>query len=91
MFNLGELKMRKLLSILLLLFFISPVFAKTVQCVKKYQVFAGAYSDANDVTPQIQSMINKGWKVVSITPITIRCADSNPTDYVIVLYEKDEE
>ena len=31
--------MKKILIILALLFLISPVFAKTVQCVKKYQVF----------------------------------------------------
>lgn len=84
--------MKKILVLLLLLLFISPVFAKTIQCVKKYQVYNGAYAiETNDVTPQIQSMIDKGWKVVSITPITIRCANSNPTDYVIVLYEKEEE
>ena len=84
--------MKRILALLLLLLFISPVFAKTVQRVKKYQVYNGAYSiETNDVTPQIQSMIDKGWEVVSITPITIRCASSNPTDYVIVLYEKEEE
>ena len=46
--------------------------------------------ETNDVTPQIQSMINNGWKVVSITPITVRCANSNPTDYVIVSFEREE-
>ena len=83
--------MKRFLIVLMLLMFISPVFAKTVQCVRKYQVYKGAYSiDAIDVTPQIQSMIDKGWKVVSITPITIRCANSNPTDYVIVIFEREE-
>lgn len=82
--------MKKFLIVLMLLG-LSPLFAKTVQCVKRYQVYNGAYSiDTKDVTPQIQSMIDKGWKVVSITPITIRCANSNPTDYVIVLFEREE-
>lgn len=83
--------MKKFLIVLMLLALISPVFARTVQCVKKYQVYNGAYSiETNDVTPQIQSMIDKGWKVISITPITIRCANSNPTDYVIVIFEMEE-
>ena len=83
--------MKRFLIVLMLLLFISPVFARTIQCVKKYQVYNGAYSiDTKDVTPQIQSMIDKGWKVVSITPITVRCANSNPTDYVIVLFEMEE-
>jgi hypothetical protein len=80
--------MKKIL-IILLLFLVSPVFAKTVQCVRKYQVQADSYS-TYDVTPAIQSMINMGWKVVSITPITIKYHDTNPTDYVIVLFERDE-
>ena len=83
--------MKRFLIVLMLLLFISPVFARTVQCVKRYQVYNEAYSiDTKDVTPQIQSMINNGWKVVSITPITIRCANSNPTDYVIVVFEREE-
>lgn len=83
--------MKRFLIALMLLALISPVFARTVQCVKKYQVYKGAYSiETNDVTPQIQSMIDKGWKVVSITPITIRCSGSNPTDYVIVVFEMEK-
>lgn len=81
--------MKKILIILLLLFLISPVFAKTVQCVRKYQVQADSYS-TYDVTPAIQSMINMGWKVMSITPITVKNSYSNPTDYVIVVFEKEE-
>ena len=81
--------MKKFLIVLMLLLFISPVFCKTVQCVKNYQVYK-CYSYTYDVTPQIQSMINQGWKVVSITPIT-KCYDrSNPTDYVIVVFEREE-
>ena len=83
--------MKRFLIVLMLLMFISPVFAKTVQCVRKYQVFKSAYaSETYDVTPQIQSMINSGWRVVSITPVTYRCGDANPTDYVIVLFEREE-
>lgn len=81
--------MKKFLIILALLFLISPVFAKTVQCVKKYQV-CGGIGITYDVTPSIQSMINLGWKVVSITPISIKSGYSNPTDYVIVVFEKEE-
>lgn len=84
--------MKKFLIVLTLLFLISPVFAKTVQCVKKYQVF---YENRNgyealDVTPAIQSMINMGWKVVSITPVTTKYYNANPTEYVIVIFEREE-
>lgn len=83
--------MKKLFIVLTMLFLMCPMFAKTVQCVKKYQVFKSAHSiETYDVTPQIQSMIDKGWKVVSITPVTHRCGDSNPTDYVIVVFEREE-
>ena len=81
--------MKKFLIVLTLLFLINPIFAKTVQCVKKYQVFCSV-NVTYDITPSIQSMINMGWKVVSITPITVRIYDSNPTDYVIVLFEREE-
>lgn len=84
--------MKKFLIILLtLLFLISPVFAKTVQCVKRYQTHSDRYIDAMDVTPAIQSMINMGWKVVSITPVTRQViGHTNVTDYVIVVFEKEE-
>ena len=39
---------------------------------------------------EINKMICEGWKVISITPISKRLYDSNPTDYVIVIYEKEE-
>lgn len=81
--------MKKFFIILILLFLISPVFAKTTQCVKKYQVYGGV-GIAYDVTPAIQSMINMGWKVVSITPVSVKAGYSNPTEYVIVIFEKEE-
>ena len=81
--------MKKFLIILTLLFLISPVFAKTVQCVKKYQVYCN-YKSTYDVTPEIQSMLNMRWRVVSITPILQESGYSNPTDYVIVVFEREE-
>ena len=81
--------MKRLLILLILLMATSSVFAKTVQCVKKFQVYAD-HRSTYDVTPAIQSMLNMGWKVVSITPITMKDNYSNPTDYVIVLFERDE-
>lgn len=81
--------MKKFLIVLTLLLLINPVFAKTAQCVRKYQVQADSYS-TYDVTPAIQSMIDMGWKVMSITPITVKDSNSNPTDYVIVVFEKEE-
>ena len=81
--------MKRFLIVLVLLTLISPIFAKTVQCVKKYQVNGGA-GVAYDVTPAIQSMINMGWKVVSITPVSVKAVYANPTDYVIVLFEREE-
>lgn len=81
--------MKRFLLAIMLLLLISPVFAKTVQCVKRYQVNDG-YRCTIDVTPQINYMLNAGWKVVSITPITMWIDRANPTDYVIVVYEKEE-
>lgn len=81
--------MKKFLIILVLLFLLSPVFAKTIQCVRKYQVYAD-YRSTYDVTPAIQSMLNMGWKVVSVTPVTRKDSYANPTDYVIVVFEKEE-
>lgn len=85
--------MKKILIILALLFLISPVFAKAAQCVKKYQVFyenGARNGETADVTLQIQYMLTVGWKVASITPVSKRKFDSNPTDYVIVVFEKEE-
>lgn len=82
--------MKKFLIVLVLLFLINPVFAKVIQCAKKYQIHGG-FGTAYDVTPSIQSMIDAGWKVVSITPISARQSSStNPTEYIIVIFEKEE-
>ena len=82
--------MKKFLIILTFLFLINSVFAKTIQCVKKYQVHGG-FGTAYDVTPSIQLMIDAGWKVVSITPVSARQSSStNPTEYIIVIFEKEE-
>ena len=81
--------MKRFLIVLVLLALISPVFARTIQCVKRYQVYRDSVS-TYDVTPAIQSMINMGWRVVSITPVTIKAVYSNPTDYVIVVFEMEE-
>ena len=84
--------MKRFLIVLMLLMFISPVFAKTVQCVRSYQVLKDytCYGSTYDVTPGINSMLNQGWRVVSITPVTVRKGDTMPTDYVIVLFEREE-
>ena len=81
--------MKRFLIVLMLLTLISPEFARTVQCVKKYQVHNG-YRSTFDVTPQIQYMIDCGWKVVSITPIFKEEYHAAPTDYVIVVFEREE-
>ena len=81
---------KKLFIVLTMLFLMCPMFAKTVQCVKKYQIYNG-YKSTLDATPQIQFMINSGWKVVSITPIAMQNNNANPTDYIIVVFEKEEE
>ena len=84
--------MKRFLIVLMLLIFISPVFAKTVQCVRTYQVLKdyNVYGSTFDVSPAINSMINQGWRVVSITPVTARSGDAMPTDYVILLFEREE-
>ena len=84
--------MKRFLIVLMLLTLISPVFARTVQCVRSYQVLKDytPYGSTYDVTPAINSMLNQGWRIVSITPVTVRNGDTMPTDYVIVLFEKEE-
>ena len=57
---------------------------------KLYQIHGG-FGTAYDVTPSIQLMIDAGWKVVSITPVSARQSSStNPTEYIIVIFEKEE-
>ena len=82
--------MKRFLIVLMLLALISPVFAKTVQCVKRYQVYNGYRNNALDITPAIQYMIDMGWKVVSITPVSKEEYHAAPTDYVIVVFEREE-
>ena len=80
--------MKKFLAILIMLFLISPIFAKTTQCVKGYQTYDNYDSDR--LASDIQYMINQGWKVVSITsPIIIKYGSSSYAQ-VIVLFEKEE-
>lgn len=77
--------MKKFLAILTLLFLISPIFAKIVQHVESYSRLS-----VSEIVSDIQSMINQGWKVVSITsPIIIKYGSSSYAQ-VIVLFEKEE-
>ena len=78
--------MKKFLTMLLVFMFACSVFAKT-QKVVKYNVFDNY--QAKDPTPEINFMISHGWHVVSITPITAKVGYSNPTDYIIVVFEKE--
>ena len=66
--------------------FACSVFAKT-QKVVKYSIFD--YHQTKDPTPEINFMISQGWHVVSITPITKVSGYSNPTDCIIVVFEKE--
>ena len=78
--------MKKFLTMLLVFMFACSVFAKT-QKVVKYSIFD--YHQTKDPTPEINFMISDGWHVISITPITTRVGYSNPTDYIIVVFEKE--
>ena len=78
--------MKKFLTMLLVFMFACSVFAKT-QKVVKYSIFDNY--QAKDPTSEINSMISDGWYVVSITPITAKVGYSNPTDYIIVVFEKE--
>ena len=75
--------MKKFLTMLFVFMFACSVFAKT-QKVIKYSVFRQI-----DPTPEINFMISQGWHVVSITPISKVSGYSNPTDYIIVVFEKE--
>ena len=78
--------MKKFLTMLFVFMFACSVFAKT-QKVVKYSIFD--YHQIKDPTPEINFMISQGWYVVSITPITVKIGYSNPTDYIIVVFEKE--
>lgn len=87
--------MKKITLVLLFLLFLSPAFAKTVQRVKKYDIYkAPALWESNaewvDVVPEIQSMIDRGWRVVSITAINEVYYQGSQTAYLIVVFEKDD-
>ena len=62
------------------------MFAKT-QKVIKYSIFD--YHQTKGPTPEINFMISQGWHVVSITTITKVSGYSNPTDCIIVVFEKE--
>ena len=78
--------MKKFLTMLFVFMFACSVFAKT-QKVIKYDIFD--YHQTKDPTPEINFMISQGWYVVSITPITTKVGYSNPTDCIIVVFEKE--
>ena len=75
--------MKKFLTMLFVFMFACSVFAKT-QKVIKYSTYKTI-----DPTPEINFMISQGWHVVSITPITKVSGYSNPTDCIIVVFEKE--
>ena len=87
--------MKKLFIVLTMLFLMCPMFAKTVQCVKKFDIY---HSDGNwvwntewrDIIPDIQEMIDKGWKVVCMTPVIMPIGNGSTTKYVIVVFEREE-
>ena len=78
--------MKKFLTMLFVFMFACSMFAKT-QKVIKYSIFD--YHQTKDPTPEINFMISQGWHVVSITPITKVSGYSNPTDCIIVVFEKE--
>ena len=85
--------MKKVIIALLFLLFISPMFAKTIQCVKRYKAWENYYDKRNkyksEIVPQLEDMLSEGWKIVSITPISAP-EGLGSTDYVIVVFEKEE-
>lgn len=78
--------MKKFLAMLFVFMLACSVFAKT-QKVIKYSIYD--YYQTKDPTSEINFMISDGWYVVSITPITTKVGYSNPTDYIIVVFEKE--
>ena len=79
--------MKKFLTMLFVFMFACSVFAKT-QKVVKYSV-CDRCCRTIDPTPEINFMISHGWHVVSIIPIIKKSSSSNPTDYIIVVFEKE--
>ena len=79
--------MKKILTMLFIFMFTCSVLAKA-QKVVKYSV-CDRCCRTIDPIPEINFMISHGWHVVSITPITTKVGYSNPTDYIIVVFEKE--
>ena len=89
------MKLKKLFIIVIMLFLMCPIFAKTIQCVKRFDIYKNDSiwvdgAEWLDVTPAIQEMIDKDWKVVCITPITAKYFEGSHTTYIIVVFEKEE-
>ena len=87
--------MKRLFIVLTMLILMCPLFAKTVQCVKRFDVYhpTSVWRDGTewrDITSDIQEMINKGWKIVCTTPITMCIGSGSATQHVIVVFEKEE-
>ena len=64
------------------------LYLQKTQKVIKYSVF-NHHHQTIDPTHEINFMISQGWHVVSITPITAKVGYSNPTDCIIVVFEKE--
>ena len=89
------MKLKKLFIVVIMLFLMCPMFTKTIQLVKRFDTYKNdsvwaSGAEWHDVTPDIQEMIDKGWKVVCITPITMKYYEGSQTYYVIVVFEKEE-
>lgn len=89
------MKLKKLFIVLIMLLLMCPLFAKTTQLVKRFDIYQNnsiwaTGAEYLDVTPAIQEMIDKGWKVVCIVPITTKHYEGSHTAYIIVIFEKEE-
>ena len=59
-------------------------------CHAKTQRAVSYRYDYNGLTQEINMMINRGWKVVSMTSVIKPRGNSSITDYIIVIYEKED-
>lgn len=75
--------MKRFILLTLILTFMMGAFAKQ-------KVYCYKYQPGYTIEPQISEMISYGWKVVTITPVIQHRGNSSTTDYIIVVYEKEE-
>ena len=71
-------------------FILGTFLALAFLCHAKTQRAVSYRYDYDDLTKKINMMLDRGWKVVSMTSVIKPRSNSSTTDYIIVIYEKED-